>query len=63
MLITGATLDLSLIGYNVLEELLSNGGLENPEYNIIGKLSASFPMTHEKKLRGLLNTVLTEKEA
>ena len=63
MLITGATLDLPIIGYNVLEELLSIGGLQNPEYNVLGKLSASFPMMHETKLSGLLDTVITEREA
>ena len=63
MLITGVTLDLPIIGYNVLQELLSIGGLQNPGYNVLGKLSASFPMMHEMMLSVLLDTVLMEKEA
>ena len=63
MLITGATLDLPIIGYNVLEELLSIGGLENSEYNLLGQLSTSFPMMHETNLIALLNAVFMEREA
>ena len=50
ILIIGATLALPIIRYDVLEELLS---IKNPEYNVLGKISASFPMMHETKLSGL----------
>ena len=42
LLITNAALDLPVIGYNVLEQLLNDVGTENPKKNLMDQLSASF---------------------
>ena len=60
MLITHAALDLPIIGYNVLEQLVNVVGTENQENYLITQSAASFPKTNEEDLEALVNTVLTD---